>query len=143
MNPNDYLDRILDHALSEYRDAEPLSGMEDRILRRLTVQPKPSSRRWAWILAAVSASAAVIVAVLWLGYRERPPQSLTARATQSAPQPEANPAHVEGRVVPSAQPHRAARARSASGIPQLPSSSRLRKPIPQNPRSSSFPHPCR
>ncbi len=54
MNPNDHLDRILDHALSEYRDAEPLSGMEDRILRRLAAQPEPSSRRWAWILAAAS-----------------------------------------------------------------------------------------
>ena len=38
---NDKLDHVLEQALSEYRDAEPLAGMEDRILR---ASPRNPSR---------------------------------------------------------------------------------------------------
>jgi len=77
MNHNEELDRTLDQALNEYRDAEPLAGMEDRILRRIAARPETNSRRWMWVFAAAAAAAMIVIA-LWLGLRERPHQQLVA-----------------------------------------------------------------
>ena len=38
MNHNDDFDRTVDDALAEYRDAEPLAGVEERVLQRLRLQ---------------------------------------------------------------------------------------------------------
>ena len=46
MNYQDHLE-ILDTALGEYRDAEPLAGMEDRVLRRLRRSEKSNTSRTA------------------------------------------------------------------------------------------------
>jgi hypothetical protein len=124
MNPNDELDRILDHALTEYRDAEPLAGMEDRILRRIAAQPEPGPRRWAWILAAAGA-AAVIVFALWLGLRERPHQQpVVTNVTRPAQQPTTS-AHVETPASSSggsnlvAKAHKTSRRPSSLNTPQV------------------------
>ena len=39
------LDELLDQALSEYRDAEPLNGFEDHVPRRLAAQRARNRRR--------------------------------------------------------------------------------------------------
>jgi predicted outer membrane lipoprotein len=101
MNHNDNLDRILEEAMREYRDAEPLSGMEDRILRRIAASPQPSVRRWAWILA-ISAAAAVIVIAVWLGLSERRQQQRVAKqVTQPLNQA---PTSTEGSIAPVPHP---------------------------------------
>ena len=38
MKTTDEFDEILSNALSEYRKAEPLAGLEDRVLRRVQQQ---------------------------------------------------------------------------------------------------------
>ncbi len=142
MNPKDNLDRILDHALSEYRDAEPLTGMEDRILRRLAAQPEPIYRRWVWILAT-AAAAAVIVAALWLGLRVPPDQQITAkRVTQPAQQAANNASHVETPTLPSAQAHPAAVTRATSRRPASSALPQIAKTITVRPILKQFPAPA-
>ena len=63
MNDNEQLDNILDEALSEYREAEPLAGLESRVLQRTAGQRSPlaparggggalraacAALRWSW-----------------------------------------------------------------------------------------------
>jgi len=58
-------DELLDYALSEYRDAEPLSGLEDRVLQRLrsqTVERRNARRIWG----AIAACAALILIGVWI-----------------------------------------------------------------------------
>jgi hypothetical protein len=99
MNDNQHLDNILDDALGEYREAEPLAGLEDRVLQRVRLQPeKRLLTLWKW--GAIAACAAMLAIVAWLGWREhgaqiqinvaRPP--VEARST-SAPPPTEGPAH--------------------------------------------------
>jgi hypothetical protein len=92
MKTNDEFDNILDDALAEYRDAEPLSGLESRVLRR--VQEQPSRRRawWGWSLAAGLAMALLAVAA-WFELRDppyRPLPTYQASTEQAAAQPSHN-----------------------------------------------------
>ncbi|MGA9565684.1 MAG: hypothetical protein WBS19_09200 [Candidatus Korobacteraceae bacterium] len=87
MNHNQELEKILDQALSEYRDAEPLSGLEDRVMRRIQEQKairQPRGLRWAIALGC----AAAIAFAMWLGLERRPPQT-------TAPSARANPESVQ------------------------------------------------
>lgn len=69
MNQDDQLERILDQALSEYRLAEPLAGLEERVLQRLRVQTEERRIAW-WKWGAVAACAAMLAIAAWLGWRE-------------------------------------------------------------------------
>jgi hypothetical protein len=139
---NNNLDHILDQALSESRDAEPLAGMEDRVLRRISAQPGPSARRWAWILAT-AAAAAVLVVALWLGFRERRHQQIIAtNVTQPARQATLNAPHVETPVAPSAQSHLTASRRSESRRPTSAVTSQIAKAITARPALPQFPAPA-
>lgn len=115
MKHNHELDDMLDRALSEYRDAEPLAGMEDRILRRMAAHPERSARRWAWVLAA-AAAAVVIVVGSWLGLRERPHEQTVATSVtqQPAKQAATGPAHAETPPLPSTESHRTTAAHLSS-----------------------------
>jgi hypothetical protein len=142
MNPNHELDHILDQALSEYRDAEPLAGMEDRILRRIAAQQQRPRRRW--IFVAVAAAAMVLMA-LWLGLRERPHQPITAtNRPQPTQQLAPNPAELEK---PLAQiPHPAGREAEAGWARARSQSPRLTTPDAQSaqrePSLNQFPAPA-
>ncbi len=71
MKTNDEFDNLLYDALTEYRDAEPLAGLEDRVLRRVRCQAeRRRATRLAWSAAAV-ATATLLTIVAWLGLRER------------------------------------------------------------------------
>lgn len=65
MKSSNEFEDILQEALSEYRDAEPLAGLDDRVLRCLLTQPmqRPSL---GWKCAVLAATAAVVV-VVWIG----------------------------------------------------------------------------
>src|SRR5215469_1144541 len=63
-------DALLHEALKEYRDAEPVSGVENRILRRLTEQHAGYRMHWLkWVAVATSATA--MAACVWIATRHR------------------------------------------------------------------------
>jgi hypothetical protein len=99
MNHDEHLDNILDEALSEYREAEPLAGLEDRVLHRLRLQPEPRSVTW-WKWAAVAACAVMLAFAVWLASR---PQVSTAQ-----PGAEARNLDVPPQAKPSAHTPRSA-----------------------------------
>jgi len=66
MTNHDQFDELLDHALGEYRNAEPLAGLEDRVLQRLRSQPA-ERRNPLWIWGAVAACAALVLIGVWIG----------------------------------------------------------------------------
>jgi hypothetical protein len=68
MNDNDEFDQILDNALSEYRDAEPLADLENRVLQRLQLQAERRQKLW-WQWSAAALTAAVLVIAAWVGLR--------------------------------------------------------------------------
>ncbi len=75
MNHDEHLDNILDDALGEYRDAEPLAGLESRVLRRLQA-PKPFGAGF-WLRCGIAAAAvAVIALVIWIGMARRTPPTV-------------------------------------------------------------------
>ena len=70
MNHNDEVDQILDGALAEYRDAEPLVGMENRVLQQVRTHAGNRKRlRWQW--NALAACAAMLAIATWIGLRDR------------------------------------------------------------------------
>jgi hypothetical protein len=81
----DELDRLIDGALSGYSSADPLDGLEDRVLRR--VQAAGAARRSPWFYRlgfAIPALAALLFVgiALWMGTRKAAvsePSSLTPR----------------------------------------------------------------
>ncbi|HVP53432.1 MAG TPA: hypothetical protein VMU45_00425 [Candidatus Eisenbacteria bacterium] len=113
MNYHDEFDDILDRALSEYRDAEPLAGIESRILARIDgreITPRKLGLRWAIALA----SAAAVALAVWLGVARHTPQTAAPSVTATA------------RPVPSAsaQPPAVAVAVSAAHGGKTPKSAR-------------------
>jgi hypothetical protein len=68
MNDNEQHDNLLDEALSAYREAEPLAGIEDRVLQRLRLHADERRTAW-WKWAAVAACVAMLAFVAWLGLR--------------------------------------------------------------------------
>jgi hypothetical protein len=56
----DDLDRLIDNALAGYSSAEPLAGLEQRVLRRVRTVRR---RRW-WGLVLIPAAAVLVLALL-------------------------------------------------------------------------------
>jgi hypothetical protein len=83
MNDNEQLDSILDEALSTYRDAEPLAGIEGRVLHRLRMQPGQSRTTW-WKWGSVAACVAMLAFAAWLGLRSHGSQTPVARQQTQA-----------------------------------------------------------
>jgi len=85
MNTNDEFDNILADALAEYRDAEPLSGLEGRVLRRMQDGPMQRRAWWGWSLAAGLAMALLAIAA-WFELRDPPYRPLpTYQASTEQP----------------------------------------------------------
>lgn len=78
MNDNQQLDNLLDEALSAYRAAEPLAGIEDRVLQRLRLQPAERRAAW-WKWSAVAACVAMLALAAWLGLRGHESRGPVAR----------------------------------------------------------------
>jgi hypothetical protein len=70
MTFNDELDQVLEDALAEYREAEPLAGLEDRVLQRVKSQAERARRPW-WQWNAIAAAAAVLAIAAWIGFGGR------------------------------------------------------------------------
>jgi hypothetical protein len=74
-------ERILAEALAQYANAEPLAGLEQRVLQRVRSEGRRRVGRWPWALAA-SVAVAGMFAVLWV---RTAPQTLGVSAV--APRP--------------------------------------------------------
>ena len=71
MKHNDEFDGLLHDALAEYREAGPLAGMEERVLRRVRCILNGHDARWdrLWRAFAVASMAMAITA--WIGLHDR------------------------------------------------------------------------
>jgi hypothetical protein len=90
MNHDEHLNNLLDEALSEYRDAEPLAGLEDRVLDRLAEVNGKQKVPWLrWAIA--TACAAVVALAVWTAAARRstetqvPTAVATVKPAESAP----------------------------------------------------------
>jgi hypothetical protein len=123
-NRHDEFDDLIDGALATYSAAEPLAGLEDRILRRVTADVTPrraAPLRW-WLAAAIPALAALVALAVLL---------------RSGPQPQPPPNRETARVATPARklPEPAPPAAPAQRRPALP------KPAPPLPKLRQFPAP--
>ncbi len=106
MNHGNEFDDILNAALREYREAEPLAGIEDRVLRRLQNHSERNPALcWRW-RAAIAALAIVTIAIA-LGVRKAqqhhpsPPQVVQQRTPVTSAPPGISQARSnESRVAP-------------------------------------------
>lgn len=91
MNTHDEMDSLVHDALSEYRDAEPLAGLEERVLRRLDEDREKRRTPWSrW--AVLAACAAVVAAALWIRPSNPPAQQKRVSQQEGAKTSEASPA---------------------------------------------------
>jgi hypothetical protein len=87
MNHDEHLDNLLDEALNEYRQAEPLAGLEDRAIRRIHEYKAMRPAKLCWAVAL--GCAAALAFAVWLGLERRAPQTTppSAVATTGSVQP--------------------------------------------------------
>jgi hypothetical protein len=80
-NGRDHLDSMLDDALSVYSGAEPLEGLEDRILHRVRAGEVTRRRPLRWAFAFAATAVVVLVAIVMPVPRNPAPKPRdTARA---------------------------------------------------------------
>ena len=78
MTNDQEFDELLDQALSEYREAEPLAGIEERIFARL--QTQTIKRRYPrWIGGVIAACAALALIAVWIGKEAMPTEEREVR----------------------------------------------------------------
>jgi hypothetical protein len=95
-NRRDDLERMIDAALPAYSDAEPLAGLEQRVLSRIAMAGSAGRRRRMWLPLALAASASVAAGLLGIALRtERrtsPEIAVVKRAPARGVFPETPPA---------------------------------------------------
>jgi hypothetical protein len=64
MEGSDELDRVIDGALADYSGAEPLAGLEERVLNRVRVVEAGPRWRFAWAFALAAVAAAVVTTIV-------------------------------------------------------------------------------
>jgi hypothetical protein len=100
MNHDEHLDNLLNQALSEYRDAEPLAGLEARVLQRLHLQLHGRRVAW-WKWTAIVACAAMLAFAVWLALRPHVPTAPPLAETRNLDvPPETKPAAQTPRSAP-------------------------------------------
>ena len=107
---HDDLDKLIDGALSTYSSAEPLAGLEQRVLSRVRAAETSRRRRWWWAVPVVAVPA--LAAVLLL-----PPP----RRQDAAPLAAVTPPPV--RIAPAPPPQPASPRRVTTARPRRPASS--------------------
>ena len=106
-NGRDQLDNMLDDALAVYSAAEPLAGLEGRMLHRARAAETPRRRPAGWVFAFVAAAALVLVAIGMRGPRNPAPKTeavarveipAPVRRTAAADSPRVTPKHRRRRI---------------------------------------------
>lgn len=104
MHENDELDLLLDSALSTYADPGDNSGLEERILTRISTPATPAPRR-RWMVWAIALPAtACLLLFLFSGPRPTHPPISHAGQEYRPQQPPVLDAHTESQSVPHLQP---------------------------------------
>jgi hypothetical protein len=138
MKREEEFDRLVNDALAEYRDAEPLAGLDDRVLRRLNVAAAPQRMKWHWL--AVPALA-LLTLLVWLGARHPPiRQPAPEVAAQKTPAAVVQPQPMPERVVEKPVVSHRARQRSqrtlnvtaTAASPTTPVRNQFPSPAPLN-----------
>jgi hypothetical protein len=98
MASNDELDRRIDNALAGYAGAEPLAGIEERVVRRVRVASRRRAFGWA---AAIAVAAGLVAAVIVVRAPQHamPKSNVIARVETVSP-PRPVPVAEKPRVVP-------------------------------------------
>jgi hypothetical protein len=123
-----FVDEIVARELARATETEPLDGLEDRLLAKLTAGRPPARGtrgiRFAWPWIAVATAAALIAIVLWWPARERHPALTTARTA--------------GTMAPATPPTAAPRESIAGRDPESPAppGHRLTPAEPAGPRQA-------
>jgi hypothetical protein len=114
MASNDELDRGIDDALAEYSGAEPLAGLEERVLHRVRVAARRRLFGWAAAIA-VAAALVVTVSVVRVPHHADPPTYRVGVPAVMRPAPEKSRVVTARRAKP-----RALRARRLPKLEQFP-----------------------
>ncbi|MEN6536924.1 MAG: hypothetical protein ABFD89_24940 [Bryobacteraceae bacterium] len=131
----DELDELIDSALARYSSAEPLDGLEDRVLRRVQGAQRARHSPWRYRLAyAIPVFAVVLIAgvALWMGWDEQPRARDVARNV-AVPAPSGA---AQGPRASPTLPVREARPRHATTKP------RRTVPAKSLPKEECFPSPA-
>jgi len=64
MESNDELDRMIDSALAGYSSAQPLAGLEERVLNRVRLTDSARRRVLGWTVAIVAVTFVLLIAIL-------------------------------------------------------------------------------
>ena len=95
----DELDQLIDSAMAEYADAEPLAGLEERVLERVRLERAGKRSFWRWSIAVVAVAAALLVILV-----PRPQQVDVRRTARSAEVREGPPPAANHATPPRARP---------------------------------------
>ncbi len=141
MTHNDEFDQVLDDALSEYREAEPLAGLEDRVLQRLQLQAERPRKLW-WRSTAIAAAAGALIIAAWIGWGDRT-QHVNAPSVveKRAPPIEARSPQVEAHATrqPPVTKRTPVAKTTSAGTPVVAGAQLSREPLPMR---GQFPSPA-
>ena len=128
-NGRDTLDSMLDDALACYSGAEPLAGLEERVLHRVRASELTRRRPFRWVCAFALAAALVLVAIVMKTPRYATPKPGEIARTEIPPL--AGPAaNVEQPRIASQQRHSRVAARRAPSPSSLPKQEHFPAPAP-------------
>jgi hypothetical protein len=77
-NEKQPVDCWLDAAIKQYGNVEPISGLEQRVLRNLQARPERNMPWQKWWVLAATAAVILLVAGIFLKESERQPQKIAA-----------------------------------------------------------------
>ena len=101
MNHDEHFDNILDEALSEYRDAEPLAGLEHRVLNGSRRNPPRAVRAGCAGLSRLRGLAILLAAAGLILQSRRPPHNESSYLRSLIPQPSTVASQSEAQAHPS------------------------------------------
>ncbi len=125
-NGRDQLDSMLEDALDGYSRAEPLAGLEERVLHRVRAAEAPRRRPAGWALAFAAAAALVLVTIVARVPRNPAPNTRNIARAQ-IPSPARLAAKVEEPRV--AREHRRGRI-AAKRVAPVPKQEQFPAPAP-------------
>ncbi len=123
----DDLDKLIDSGLAEYSNAEPLSGLDGRILGRIRVEAAARRRRRIfWLLALAIPEVAVILFAVWM--QKAAPKVVPVARVSPPPIVQAPPPVIDAKAV--TRPRTAPRPRRM----ELPKQAVFPTPSPLTPQ---------
>ena len=97
MKGKDELDRAIENALSAYSGAEPVTGLEQRVMSRVRIAEGERRRMLVWAFALVAAVALVVAVIVVRAPRQSDPKSYGVAAVKRpappAEEPRVRPEH--------------------------------------------------